>query len=112
MPKTNATVEQRLARLEKEVEQLKAVVGQRRTTKKTPVVARGLWHLQGRSGVCRDMSPGRGDPTASEEAVSHRIVLWPLCVSLPYGSDGCGLIQGHTTEPRASASLEKEMKCR
>ena len=36
MPKTNATVEQRLARLEKEVVQLKAVVGQRRTTKKTP----------------------------------------------------------------------------
>ena len=36
MPKTNATVEQRLARLEKEVEQLKAVVGQGRTTKKTP----------------------------------------------------------------------------
>ena len=36
---SNATVEQRLARLEKEVEQLKAAVVQQQATKKTP-----WWH--------------------------------------------------------------------
>ena len=36
MPKTNTSGERRLARLEKEVEQLKVVVGQLRTTNKTP----------------------------------------------------------------------------
>ena len=36
MPKTNTSLDQRVARLEKEVEQLKAVVAQQQTTKKTP----------------------------------------------------------------------------
>ena len=39
MPNTNATVEQRLARLEKAVEQLKAAVGRQQPPKETP-----WWH--------------------------------------------------------------------
>jgi hypothetical protein len=39
MPKTNTSLERRLARLEKEVEQLKAAVARQQTTKKVP-----WWH--------------------------------------------------------------------